>query len=309
MNTLANPRKVEEENVDGGVSPQGLQGDQFPIGNQDNELPVGPPAMTNEEIRAAFLTLAQATTTQANRDVGPRVNANESTAASRLRDFVRMNPSIFLGSRIGEDPQGFLDEIYKIVDAMGVSSREKAELASYQLKEVAQIWYTQWKENRPEEAVPIEWEKFKEAFLGKYFPLEKRECKIEEFINLRQGNMSVDEYEDQGQPRFKKRAPNQDFSSAPKVNHEGGAGSQISKPTYSTCGKKHFGKCLSDTSGCYGCGKNDHKVRDCPNIVAKGRNARQAPHSGPSVDGQARNHFYALQANKEANPDEGAGKS
>jgi len=60
----------------------------------------------------------------------------------------------------------------KIVDAMGVSSREKAELASYQLKEVAQIWYTQWKANRPEEAGPIE---FKEAFLGKYFPLQKRE--------------------------------------------------------------------------------------------------------------------------------------
>ena len=64
----------------------------------------------------------------------------------------------------------------------------------YQLKEVAQIWYTQWKANRPEEAVTIEWEEFKEAFLGKYFPLEKRECKIEEFINLRQGIMNVVEY-------------------------------------------------------------------------------------------------------------------
>ena len=180
--------------MDGGVPPQGLQGDQVPIGNQENEVPVVPPVMTNEKIRAAFLTLAQAMTAQANLDVVPRVNVNESTAASRLRDFVRMNPPIFLGSRIGEDPQGFLDEIYKFVDAMGVSSREKAELASYQLKEVAQIWYTQWKANRPEEAGPLEWQEFKEAFLGKYFPLEKRECKIEEFINLRQGNMSVEEY-------------------------------------------------------------------------------------------------------------------
>ncbi|XP_049385638.1 uncharacterized protein LOC125849627 [Solanum stenotomum] len=281
--------------------------------------------MTNEEIRAAFLTIAQAMTAQANRDVVPRVNANESTADSRLRNFVRMNPPIFLGSRIGEDPQGFLDEIYKIVDAMGISYREKVELASYQLKEVAQIWYTQCKANSPEEAGAIEWEEFKEAFLGKYFPLYKRECKIEEFINLWQGNMSVEEYalkfsmlsrlvvyaqsieeskktrvrkdlkrgryEDQGQPRFKKRATNQDFSSAPKVNHEGGGGSQIAKATCSTCGKKNFGKCLSGTSGFYGCGKNDHKVRDCPNIVAKGSNARQAPYSGPSVDGQARNPF------------------
>ncbi|XP_049406161.1 uncharacterized protein LOC125869764 [Solanum stenotomum] len=275
MNTRANPRRAKEENVDGGVSPQGLQGYQVPIGNQENEVVVVPPIMTNEEIRVAFLTLVQAMMAQANRNVGPRVNANESTAASRLRDFVRMNSPISLGSRIGEDPQGFLDEIYKIVDAMGVSSREKAKLASYQLKEVAQIWYTQWKANRPEEAGPIEWEEFKEAFLGKYFPLEKRECKIEEFINLRQG----------------------------------GGGSQIVKPTCSTCGKKHFGKCLSGTSGCYGCGKNDHKVRDCPNIVAKGRNNRKAHYSDLSVDGKARNRFYALQVNKGANRDEGAGKS
>ena len=31
---------------------------------------------------------------------------------------------------------------------MGVTSREKEDLASYQLWEVAQVWYTQWKDNR-----------------------------------------------------------------------------------------------------------------------------------------------------------------
>ena len=36
--------------------------------------------------------------------------------------------------------------------------------------------------------------KFKEAFLGKYFPCEGREVKVEEFINLKQQNMSVKEY-------------------------------------------------------------------------------------------------------------------
>uniref|UniRef100_M1DT66 Gag-pol polyprotein n=1 Tax=Solanum tuberosum TaxID=4113 RepID=M1DT66_SOLTU len=113
MNKRANPRRAEEEIGNERVRPQdaqGLQGDQVLISNQENEVPVVPPAMTNEEIRAAFLTLAQAMTTQVNRDVGPRVNANESTVASRLRDFVSMNPPIFLGSRMGEDPQGFLDE-------------------------------------------------------------------------------------------------------------------------------------------------------------------------------------------------------
>ncbi|XP_049369929.1 uncharacterized protein LOC125834819 [Solanum verrucosum] len=129
-----------------------------------------------------------------NRDVGPRVNANESTMDSRLRDFVRMNPPVFLGSNVGEDPQEFLDEVYKIVNSMGVTSTEKVELDPFQLKDVAQVGFTQCKSSRPVGAGPIEWEEFKNAFLGRYFPREKREVKVEEFINLRQGSMSVEEY-------------------------------------------------------------------------------------------------------------------
>ena len=77
---------------------------------------------------------------------------------------------------------------------MGVTSRKKAELVSYQLIDVSQIWYTQWKDNRPEESGPIEWEEFKEAFLGKYFHREKMEVKVEEFININKGHMNVKEY-------------------------------------------------------------------------------------------------------------------
>jgi len=32
------------------------------------------------------------------------------------------------------------------------------------------------------------------AFLDRFFPLELREAKVLEFINLKQGNMSVKEY-------------------------------------------------------------------------------------------------------------------
>ena len=41
-----------------------------------------------------------------------------------------------------EDLQEFLDKVYNIVDAMGVSPREKAELDLYLLKYVAQVWLT-----------------------------------------------------------------------------------------------------------------------------------------------------------------------
>ena len=45
----------------------------------------------------------------------PRVNVVESTMTSRLKDFVRINPPIFLCSKVGEDPQEIIDEVYKIV--------------------------------------------------------------------------------------------------------------------------------------------------------------------------------------------------
>ena len=38
------------------------------------------------------------------------------------------------------------------------------------------------------------WEVLKKAFLDLFFPREKREAKVVEFINLRQGGMSVHEY-------------------------------------------------------------------------------------------------------------------
>ena len=63
-----------------------------------------------------------------------------------MRDFTRMNPSEFHGSKVDEDPQAFIDEVSRVVTIMGVTSEERAELAAYQLKGVAQIWFKQWKE-------------------------------------------------------------------------------------------------------------------------------------------------------------------
>ena len=60
-----------------------------------------------------------------------------------------MNPFTFYCSKVEGDPQEFIDEVFKILDAMGVYSQEKAELAAYQLKDVAHVWCEQWKDKRP----------------------------------------------------------------------------------------------------------------------------------------------------------------
>ena len=45
--------------------------------------------------------------------------------ATRVCDFVRMNPSMFLGSHVGKDPQKFIDEIKKIFGVMQVNDSDR----------------------------------------------------------------------------------------------------------------------------------------------------------------------------------------
>lgn len=82
------------------------QGDQVPIGVEGNDVPVVPVDMTsNGKIREALLALSRAMNTHVTRDIRPKMNALESIMNSRVIDFVRMNPSIVLVSKVGEDPQ------------------------------------------------------------------------------------------------------------------------------------------------------------------------------------------------------------
>ena len=80
---------------------------------------------------------------QANQEVVPRANQHVGTITSRLRYFTRINPPTFYGSKVEKDPEEFIDESYKILYAMGLTTSEKSELETYQLKDVAQTWYVQ----------------------------------------------------------------------------------------------------------------------------------------------------------------------
>ena len=123
---------MEEEISNTGIPPQGNKGapqEQVRLGDQ--EL-VNPLAITDGEIRTNFLNMDKAMTTQSqaivaqeNREVAPCENQNASTMASRLRNFIRMNPPMFFGSKVDKDTQHYLDEVYRILYFMGVISDER----------------------------------------------------------------------------------------------------------------------------------------------------------------------------------------
>uniref|UniRef100_M1DTD9 Gag-pol polyprotein n=1 Tax=Solanum tuberosum TaxID=4113 RepID=M1DTD9_SOLTU len=170
MNTrTTNSRRIKGENTNQEAPPQALP--QAPIDPLTDNV-------TNAEIRSAFQELAQEVMAQDNREVVSPVNPSMSTTEARVRDFTRMNPPKFHGSKLEENPQEFIDEVYKILVIMGVTLVEKAELAAYQVKGVGQIWFNHWKEERSERAGPIEWERTKMIkFVSGVSNLVVKECR------------------------------------------------------------------------------------------------------------------------------------
>ncbi|WMV32656.1 hypothetical protein MTR67_026041 [Solanum verrucosum] len=92
---------------------------------------------------------------------------------------------------------------------------------------------------------------------------------------------------------------NKERESNPKLQGGNGSGSLL--PICAKRGKKYKGKCLASSNACFGCGKRDHKIRDC-HLVAKneGENCRKTqpnPSSNPSGSGPnapKQNILYAL---------------
>ncbi|XP_069152798.1 uncharacterized protein [Solanum lycopersicum] len=174
----------------GGATARGNQNPpQAPAGLIDAEV-----GASLAQMAQAIVMHAQAMTAQVNRQDFQRENPLVRSMADRLRDFARMDPSIFTGSKTLKDPQEFVDDVPKILVAMGATDIDKAELTSYQLKDVAQIWCKMWQDSRVLGGVPVTWELFKTTFLNRFFPREMREAKVEEFTNLKQGSMIVKEY-------------------------------------------------------------------------------------------------------------------
>ncbi|TMX03464.1 hypothetical protein EJD97_016057, partial [Solanum chilense] len=92
-------RRVEEAAGEGNQAPP-----QAPVVAE--QVHVNPDGLTDGEVKNALVQMAhaimtqdQAITSQSTREGAPRENPHASTMASILRDFTRMNPPVYYGSK------------------------------------------------------------------------------------------------------------------------------------------------------------------------------------------------------------------
>ncbi|XP_074382738.1 uncharacterized protein LOC141724478 isoform X2 [Apium graveolens] len=110
-----------------------------------------------------------------------------------FKTFQAVNPPEFKGSLELIEANVWLKEIEKAFALVKVKEEQKVEFASYYLKNEATYW---WKMVKILEGTNvITWERFKELFLEKYFPQFVQDQMELKFLELKQGNMSVTDYE------------------------------------------------------------------------------------------------------------------
>ena len=112
---------------------------------------------------------------------------------SNLQRFRAHHPPTF---REGGDPlvaDHWFRQIEWVLEPIEITSATtRIRLATFQLAGESLIWWDWVKTSRNVEAMT--WVDFRELFMRKFFPASARHVRAREFLNLRQGDMTVLEY-------------------------------------------------------------------------------------------------------------------
>ncbi|XP_063944973.1 uncharacterized protein LOC135151190 isoform X1 [Daucus carota subsp. sativus] len=110
-----------------------------------------------------------------------------------FKSFQAVHPPEFKGTADPIEAKAWIKEIEKAFALVKVGEDQKTEFASYFLKTEANYW---WESTRVLEGEGIiTWQRFTELFLEKYFPSYMQDQMEIKFLELKQDDMSVAEYE------------------------------------------------------------------------------------------------------------------
>ncbi|XP_031744116.1 uncharacterized protein LOC116404788 [Cucumis sativus] len=119
-----------------------------------------------------------------------------SAEAKHLRDFRKYDPQTFDGSL--EDPtkaEMWLSSVETIFNYMRCPEEHRVQCAAFLLRDRGIIWWRTTMRMLGGDVRQITWDQFKDCFYTKFFSANLRDAKSQEFLELKQGYMTVEEYD------------------------------------------------------------------------------------------------------------------
>lgn len=148
----------------------------------------------NDAAIANDLTAMAQVLAQANENVVQGQQHQSRADELRLDRLMRNHPPTFKGRYDPKGAQTWLYGIERIFRAMVNTDNQKVRLGTRMLVDEVEFWWMNSKRRLEAGNDIVSWEKFKEKFLRNQFPADVRNKKEIEFLELKQGSMSVAEY-------------------------------------------------------------------------------------------------------------------
>ncbi|XP_073151776.1 uncharacterized protein [Henckelia pumila] len=161
--------------------------DDYDLGHEE-EHGVGLLALLQEQSRAQGAQIQQLIQAQAGG------NANQRPVATNpiFKQFKDLGPREFIG---GADPilaEEWIQSLETIFEFMQLTDADCVRCAIFMFRDDARVW---WQGARSAvNMTTLTWNGFKDIFYGKYFTISTRARLAREFLELRQGSMSIAEY-------------------------------------------------------------------------------------------------------------------
>ncbi|TYK02477.1 uncharacterized protein E5676_scaffold1738G001060 [Cucumis melo var. makuwa] len=123
-----------------------------------------------------------------------RVEPSDPKKAYGIKWLKKLGATVFEGSTDPADIEDWLNMLEKCFDVMNCPKERKVRLATFLLRKEAEGW---WKSilARRNDARTLDWQTFRGIFEDKYYPSTYCEAKRDEFLRLKQGSVSMAEYE------------------------------------------------------------------------------------------------------------------
>ncbi|XP_022865485.1 uncharacterized protein LOC111385333, partial [Olea europaea var. sylvestris] len=119
-------------------------------------------------------------------------------AISIVEQFRRYKPPTFDGNSDPLAVEEWIRGLERIFRHISCTNAQKVLCAEFMLVGAAGHWWESVSRTRTEEQQRnLTWEQFKDEVMAKYFPQALRDFKESEFLQLRQGNLSLNDYERQ----------------------------------------------------------------------------------------------------------------
>ncbi|KAF3781830.1 hypothetical protein EJ110_NYTH35753 [Nymphaea thermarum] len=153
-----------------------------------------PPRQTPPTLTSLVQTMVSNQRSNASPSGDMSIPVREKATTVSYQQFMAMQPPIFSGGCSYDKAKHWIEEIERIFMLIRMPEEDKVNYGTYLLKGNALDWWKSTLEIRFAGQPSLSWTQFRDSFLDTYYPVHARDQKMQEFLDLQQNQLNLEDY-------------------------------------------------------------------------------------------------------------------